>query len=324
MAVGGSDSASGSACGGPRAWRDVRIDARLAVHHQRFYPHVAAIAVALAVPLCRRGCVPAWKSARLAPAIAMHSDPNRLAGGRTHPDRRARALAHVCRDRSLSACRCATSSAPDAEPSTPCSASRSRWCSRWPPSRCSTPSTTSWTRRSPRSSAGTSWPRSTLRSEPRGSARSAHTTGVERVQVALVLPVTMSAGGAEEDVVLTAMSPDADFHGFDPVSGAAPIDALAAGDLVLPSSTARQLGVAPGALVAVDSPLVDDPISLRVGALSDEMLGQPAFLSLDAASQLTGAPVDQLQRGCTSTPIPLGRTESARRSTTCRGPPAFR
>ena len=91
-------------------------------------------------------------------------------------------------------------------------------------------------------------------------------------------------GGAEEDVVVTAMSPDADFHGFDPVSGAAPAEALAAGDLVLSASTAAKLGVAPGTAVEVDSPLVDDPVTLRVGALSDEMLGQPAYLSLDAAS----------------------------------------
>ena len=131
--------------------------------------------------------------------------------------------------------------------------------------------------------------------EPFGSARVAeirNMTGVEGVQVALMLPVTMSAGGVEEDVVVTATSPDADFHGFDPASGASPSDALAAGDLVLSSSTARKLGVAVGERVTVDSPLVDDPVALRVGTLSDEMLGQPAYLSLDAASQLTGTAVD--------------------------------
>ena len=60
---------------------------------------------------------------------------------------------------------------------------------------------------------------------------------------------------------------------------------------MLSSSTARQLGVAPGARVEVDSPLVDDPVTLRVGTLSDEMLGQPAYVSLEAASQLTGATI---------------------------------
>ncbi len=75
------------------------------------------------------------------------------------------------------------------------------------------------------------------------------------------------------------------------MSGASPSEALAAGDLVLSASTARKLGVAPGERVEVDSPLVDDPVTLRVGALSDEMLGQPAYVSLDAASRLTGSPV---------------------------------
>jgi putative ABC transport system permease protein len=101
----------------------------------------------------------------------------------------------------------------------------------------------------------------------------------------------MSVGGKEEDVIVTATSPDADFHGFDPAGGARPSDALLAGDLVLPSSTAKSLGVTVGERVTVDSPLVDDPVTMRVGALSDEMLGQPVYLSFDAAAQLTGAPV---------------------------------
>jgi len=85
-----------------------------------------------------------------------------------------------------------------------------------------------------------------------------------------------------------ATNPDADFHGFEPASGASPSDSLAAGKLVLAATTAAKLGVVPGGQVEVDSPLVDDPVTLRVGTISDEMLGQPAYLSLDAASRLTG------------------------------------
>ena len=52
--------------------------------------------------------------------------------------------------------------------------------------------------------------------------------GVERVQPALVVPVTVRFGDAEEDVSLTAMQPDADFHGFvTSLQGAPPADALA-------------------------------------------------------------------------------------------------
>ncbi len=48
-----------------------------------FYPNVVGIAVALAVvSSAAAAAMPAWRSSRLAPAIAMHSDPNvSLAGG---------------------------------------------------------------------------------------------------------------------------------------------------------------------------------------------------------------------------------------------------
>jgi len=114
--------------------------------------------------------------------------------------------------------------------------------------------------------------------------------GVERVQPALSVPVTLSFRGREEDTVLTAMQPDADFHGFTPVGGATPGDALAAGDIVLARSTAEQLGVAPGTAIEVDSPVSDDPVRLRVGSLSEESLGQPVFASLETAAELTGRP----------------------------------
>lgn len=256
-----------------------------------FYPHVAAIAVALAVVACAAAAaMPAWRSSRLAPAIAMHSDPNiSLAGG--HIPIVERVLSPIL-PRSF------TLRVP----------LRNIFRAK---------------RRSIYTVLGIAfamvlsvatiamfdsidyimdkaftdierWDIMAAFDAPFGSARVAevrHMNGVERVQVALMLPVTMSAGGAEEDVVLTATKPDADFHGFDPASGASPSDALAAGDLVLSSSTARQLGVTPGARVEVDSPLVDDPVTLRVGTLSDEMLGQPAYISLEAASQLAGATI---------------------------------
>jgi putative ABC transport system permease protein len=130
--------------------------------------------------------------------------------------------------------------------------------------------------------------------EPFGDARIAEVgrlSGVTRVQTALIVPVTISSGSAEKDIVLTAARPDADFHGFTPAGGVPPAQALADGDLVLSASSAKQLGVAPGSQVSVDSPLLHDPISLQVGTLSDETLGQPAFISFETATKLTGAPV---------------------------------
>ncbi|HET6350544.1 MAG TPA: FtsX-like permease family protein [Coriobacteriia bacterium] len=256
-----------------------------------FYPGVVAVAVALAVASCvAAAAMPAWRSARLAPAVAMHSDPNlSLAGGRIPLVERALSgilprsftfripLRNVFRARRRSAytvlgiafamvLSVATVAMFDS---------------------IDYVLDTVFT-------DVIRWDIMAAFETPVGSSRTAeirHLTGVERVQVSLMLPVTMKANGAEEDAVVTAMSPEADFHGFAPAGGARPSDALAAGDLVLTSSTARKLGVGPGDRVSVDSPLVDDPVSLRVGALTDEMIGQPAFLSLDAASQVTGSPV---------------------------------
>ena len=253
-----------------------------------FYPHVTAIAVALAVFSCAAAAaMPAWRSARLAPAIAMHSDPNvSLAGG--HIPVVERVLSPVL-PRSFTF-------------------------------RLPLRNIFRVKRRTAYTVLGLAfamvlsvatiamfdsidyimekafvdierWDIMAAFDAPVGSAQVAeinNMAGVERVQVALMLPVTMSVGGVEEDVVVIATNPDADFHGFEPASGASPSDSLAAGKLVLAATTAAKLGVVPGGQVEVDSPLVDDPVTLRVGTISDEMLGQPAYLSLDAASRLTG------------------------------------
>jgi putative ABC transport system permease protein len=129
---------------------------------------------------------------------------------------------------------------------------------------------------------------------PFGDARTAEVrrlAGVKRVQTALALPVTISKGTAEEDVLLTAMRPSADFHGFEPIAGAKPADSLAKGDLVIAATTAEKLEVTVGGRVEVDSPLIHDPVPMRVGTISNEMLGSPAYVSLDAATRLVGAPV---------------------------------
>jgi putative ABC transport system permease protein len=106
-----------------------------------------------------------------------------------------------------------------------------------------------------------------------------------------LVPVKVSHGGAKVNVSLTAMSPDADFHGFTATKGAAPEMALAGGQIILAESTAKKLGVGIGETVMVDPPPDGDPFSVRVGALSDETLGQPAFVSLETAADITDEPM---------------------------------
>lgn len=253
-----------------------------------FYPGVVAIGGLLSLVSCGLAALfPAWQSARLAPAIAMHADPNRsLAGGRIPLAERALGplmpasftfrvpLRNVFRARRrslytvlgiafamvMSVVTVAMFDSVDYLLET---------------------AFTDVER----------WDVVAAFSEPVGAARVdevARIAGVDRVQTAFALPVTLSTPTAEKDLVLTAMEPTADFHGFTPTRGAAPAAALAAGDIVLPESAATELGVTTGSQVMIDSPLIDDPVPFRVGALSAEMLGQPVYASFDAASRLTG------------------------------------
>lgn len=256
-----------------------------------FYPTVIGIAVGLAFLSCiAAAAVPAWNSARLSPAIAMHADPNHsLAGGRIPL---AEKLLSPILPRSF------TFRIPIRN------IFRARRRSLYTVLGIAFAMVLSVTTISMFDSIDylmnksftqvERWDVMAVFDEPFGDARVAEVrqlSGVKRAETALILPVTVSSGTAKEDIVFTATDPTSSFHGFTPVSGADPADALAAGDLVLSASSAKQLGVVPGSQVSVDSPLLDDPVSLRVGSLSDETLGQPAFVSLETAAQLTGAPV---------------------------------
>jgi len=258
-----------------------------------FYPQVAAVAAGLAFLSCiGAAAVPAWRSARLAPAIAMHSDPNvSLAGGQ---------IPLIERMLSPILPRTFTVRVPLRN------VFRSRRRSLYTVLGIAFAMVLSVTTIAMFDSIDflmgkafdevERWDVMAVFDTAFGEARIAEVRrldGVERVQKALVLPVTIAAssGGSEQDIVLYAVDPNADFHGFTPAGGASPQDALAAGDLVLPVSVAQGLGVSPGMRVKIDSPLVEDPVYLGVGALSEEMLGQPAYVSLDAATQVVGSPI---------------------------------
>lgn len=255
------------------------------------YPDVLVISVALAAISSLFGAaVPAWKSARLAPAVAMHADPNRsLSGG--HLPVVERLLSPIL-PRSF------TFRIPVRN------VFRAKRRSLYTVFGIAIAMVLSVATLAMFDSIDfmidkafvsvERWDVMAAFNAPFGDAKAAEVrgiTGVKRVQTALALPVTISKGTAEEDVVLTAMRPTADFHGFEPMAGAAPADALAGGDLVIAATTAKKLGVTVGGRVEIDSPLVHDPVAMRVGAISDEMLGFPAYVSLDAASALAGAPV---------------------------------
>lgn len=113
--------------------------------------------------------------------------------------------------------------------------------------------------------------------------------GVERVDPALVLPVEVHGKTGTYDAMLTAMSPGAAFHGFDVTEGADAPEALREGKLVLAESVGRRLGVGPGDTVGVKSPYLRDKVTFEVGSLSEEILGGPVFASADVGRELLGS-----------------------------------
>ena len=257
------------------------------------YPGVLAVALGVAVISCiAAAIVPALNSARLAPAIAMHSDPNQsLKGGRIPLVERALGpllprsftfrlpLRNIFRARRrslytvlgiafamvLSVVTVSMFDSIDYLMS----------------------STFSQVER---------WDIAAVFEQPIGPSRVAEVRalrGVNRVQPALVLPVKVTHNGAEASVSLTAMTPDADFHGFTKATGATPAEALEAGEMVLAASTAEKLNVGVGQTVSVDPPPDGDPVSVRIGSLSEETLGQPAYVSLETAADITDEPANR-------------------------------
>ncbi|MDH4140388.1 MAG: FtsX-like permease family protein [Coriobacteriia bacterium] len=110
--------------------------------------------------------------------------------------------------------------------------------------------------------------------------------GVTDVDTALATPVTLSAGDEERELILSAISPDADFHGFEVEEGAEVEETLRGGGLVLPGNLARTLGVGVGDTVEVASPYIDGTIDIEVETLSKEMWGSPLFVGEEVGRRL--------------------------------------
>lgn len=113
--------------------------------------------------------------------------------------------------------------------------------------------------------------------------------GVKSAQPALMLPVKITARGRKHTGLVTAMDPGATFHGFEASDGSEIIDTLQRGGLVLTPPVADKLGVKVGDTVAVDTPYIDEDRLLRVSALSDEMWGAPMFVGIEEGRKLAGS-----------------------------------
>jgi putative ABC transport system permease protein len=110
--------------------------------------------------------------------------------------------------------------------------------------------------------------------------------GVRRVQGALMVPVELTSPTAVHEGALTAMDPSATFHGFAITDGGPAAETMSRGELILSVGLARKLAVGVGATLTVKTPYREERTVLRVGAISDEALGAPAYASMEKAREL--------------------------------------
>lgn len=257
----------------------------------RYYPDVILGATALSTLACvLAGLAPAWRSARMAPAGAMRSDPNAsLSGGRTPLVERLLGWAlprgftwripvrNVFRAKRRSAytvlgiafalvLTVATRASFDS-----IQVLIDRYLIE-----------------------GQRWDLMAAYDPPFGGSRLAEIRGwegVTKVQGALVVPAKLSAGSAAHDGAITAMEPGQTFQLIRTTAGPAAARALADGRAVLSVGLARKLGTGVGATVLVKTPYRDKRAALRVGAISDDALGTPIYVSLDTARDILGTSV---------------------------------
>ncbi len=257
----------------------------------RIYPEVVGFAVALSSLAClAAGIAPAWRSARMAPANAMRSDPNvALAGGRRPLVERLfgwalpKAFTFRIPLRNVFRARRRTlyTVLGIAFAMVLTVATRASFDSIG--SLIDKVFTT-----------GERWDVMAAYDQPFGGERLGEVrtwSGVSKVQGVLMVPVELRSATATHEGALTAMDPNATFHGFEVSSGRPAAEAMAEGEVVLSVGLARKLAVSVGDSVSAKTPYRDDRLSLKVGAISDEPLGAPGFVGLPKARELLGTAV---------------------------------
>lgn len=116
--------------------------------------------------------------------------------------------------------------------------------------------------------------------------------GVDRAQGALQLPAKLDVKGKKHEGAITAMDPGAGFHGFDIIKGVEAEVALRRGGVVFPATLATKLDVEVGDKIKVKTPYLDEWRKLEVLAINDEVWSAPIFVSLEQGRRLIGSPGD--------------------------------
>lgn len=113
--------------------------------------------------------------------------------------------------------------------------------------------------------------------------------GVQTLQPALAVPIKITSGDVPYEGAVTAIEPNSDFHGFKVLEGAEIPVTLAQGGLVMPETLTEKLGLSLGDTVVIDTPYRDDDVTVVVGSITDEALGAPMYTSMDTGAELIGS-----------------------------------
>ncbi|RJQ31717.1 MAG: ABC transporter permease [Actinobacteria bacterium] len=122
--------------------------------------------------------------------------------------------------------------------------------------------------------------------------KAADLDGVKKAQASLIIPAKISANKVTHQGTITAMKPSANFHGFRIVKGDSAKTALEENGLIMTPRIAKKLKVKVGDKVKVKSPFNDKTYSIKLLALSDELLGGPFFTSLKTGKKLMSSPAN--------------------------------
>ncbi|MHB8705604.1 MAG: ABC transporter permease [Coriobacteriia bacterium] len=253
------------------------------------YPDVLAVSLMLSAVACvSAGIIPAFASARIAPAKAMHSDPNlAVKGGRLPLVERAFGwalprsfvfrlpLRNVFRQRRRSLYTVVgIAFAVLLTFATMAMYDSINWLL------------------DDYFEATETWDISVAFEEPVNDAQVreiARWDGVTSVQPALAVPMKITSGDVQYEGAITAIEQSADFHGFSVIEGEDVPVALARGGLVMPETLTKKLGLSLGDRIVIDTPYRDDDVSLTLLSITDEALGAPMYTSMDSGAELIGS-----------------------------------
>ena len=112
--------------------------------------------------------------------------------------------------------------------------------------------------------------------------------GVTRVEPFMQMPVVVSSGSAEKNILLNALSRDQTLHRLVFESDISQQEALADGKLVLTTAIAGSLDVKAGDQVTLSTPQGSQ--TLEISSLTSELMGSVAYVSLQQANQWSGLP----------------------------------